>query len=385
MRWEEIRLEEDRNVLDVYPRRNIAIVRGKGNKVYDAEGREYIDCATGVGVAALGYGNERVAEAIHEQYMKLCSCYGIFYNDRRAELAKKLVSLAPGMRRAFFCNSGSESIEAAIKFARASTGRKKIVCAMRGFHGKTMGALSATWDTEYRNPFLPLVDGFVHVPFNNPGKLEEAVDNGTAAVLLEIIQGEGGVRAADPGFLAAAGKACGEHGCLLIIDEVQTFARTGQLFAYENLVSPDIVCIAKALGGGMPIGAVLCNGKINIPKKSHTSTFGGNPIACAAALATLEVMESGRLVGKAGELGTYILQKLTAMQSPLVKEVRGRGLMIGIELHEKAGPYVQEMMAKGLIVLLAGNFVVRLLPPLTITREDADRVLEIIREVLHAA
>jgi len=370
--------------LAVYPRRDIVLVRGRGARLFDENGREYIDCAANVGVSNIGHGNQTVARAVHDQYLTLGNCYSMFYSPVRAHLAQKLASLAPGnLNRVFFCNSGAEANEAAIKFARSSTGRQEIIAAMRGFHGKTMGALAATWGPEYQKPFAPMLPGLKHVPYNNLAKLEAALGDNTAAVLLEVVQGEGGVRIGDKGYFQKVREVCDAQGVLLIIDEVQTgFGRTGTLFACEQFVEPDMLCLAKSLAGGIPMGAVLCNDRINVPVKSHTSTFGGNPTACAAALASMEVIEKEGLVEKSRARGKYFLQELGRIESNKIREIRGLGLMLGIELKEKAGPYVQQLMEKGIIVLLAGATVIRLLPPLVITREEIDRVVAALKDTL---
>ena len=370
--------------LPVYPRRDIVLVRGNGARLFDENDREYIDCAANVGVSNIGHGNEIVARAVHDQYLTLGNCYSMFYSPVRARLAEKLASLAPGnLNRVFFCNSGAEANEAAIKFARTSTGRPEIIAAMRGFHGKTMGALAATWGPEYQKPFAPMLPGLKHVPYNNLAKLETAVGDNTAAILLEVVQGEGGVRIGDKEYFQKVREICDARGVLLIIDEVQTgFGRTGTLFACEQFVEPDMLCLAKSLAGGIPMGAVICNDRITVPVKSHTSTFGGNPMACAAALASLDVIQTEGLVEKSRTLGEYFLTKLHELDSSKIREVRGLGLMLGIELKEKAGPYVQKLMEKGVIVLLAGATVIRLLPPLVITKEEIDKVVAALRDVL---
>ncbi len=375
---------EDRYELPLYPRREVVLVRGKGARLYDDQGREYIDCASNVGVSNIGHGQEEVAKAIYEQYLTLGNCYGIFYNPVRARLAEKLVALSPPrLKRVFFCNSGAEAVEGAFKFSRASTGKSEIIAAMRGFHGKTLGALAATWGEEYQKPFMPMMPGLKHVPFNNFQKLSDAIAGETAAVILEPIQGEGGVRVGDKAYFRQVRELCDQKGILLILDEVQTgFGRTGTLFACEQFVEPDILCVAKSLAGGIPMGAVLCSDAVNVPTKSHTSTFGGNPLACAAALASLEVIEREKLPEKARILGEYFLEGLRTIRSERIREVRGLGLMLGIELKEKVGPYVQRLMERGIIVLLAGATVIRLLPPLVITREEIDRVLYALKEVL---
>jgi len=375
---------EDLYELPVYPRRDVVLVRGKGARLYDDRGREYIDCASNVGVSNIGHGHEEVAKAIYDQYVTLANCYGMFYNPVRARLAERLVALSPPrLKRVFFCNSGAEAVEGGLKFARASTGRGEIIAAMRGFHGKTLGALAATWGEEYQKPFMPMMPGLKHVPYNNFQKLSDAVSDETAAVILELVQGEGGVRVGDKAYFQQVRELCDQKKVLLILDEVQTgFGRTGSLFACEQFVEPDILCVAKSLAGGVPMGAVLCSEAVKVPVKSHTSTFGGNPLACAAALASLEIIVRDRLPEKAGVLGEYFLRGLRAINTQKVREVRGLGLMIGIELKEKAGPYVEQLMERGVIVLLAGATVIRLLPPLVISREEIDVALSALREVL---
>jgi acetylornithine/LysW-gamma-L-lysine aminotransferase len=375
---------EQTHELAVYPRRDIVLVRGKGARLYDEKGNEYIDCAANVGVSNIGHGNEAVAKAVNAQYLELGNCYSMFYNPVRARLAEKLIAIAPGrLNKVFFCNSGAEAIEAALKFARASTGKKEIIACMRGFHGKTMGALAATWGPEYQKPFAPMLPGLKHVPYNNIAKLEAALGDDTAAVLLEPVQGEGGVRVGRKQYFEEVRDLCDANNVLLIMDEVQTgFGRTGTLFACEQFAVPDILCLAKAIAGGLPMGAVLCSEKIKVPVKSHTSTFGGNPTTCAAALASLNVIETEGLVENAKILGEYFLGELRQIESKKVREVRGLGLMIGIELKEKAGPYVQKLMEQGVIALLAGATVIRLLPPLVISKKEIDTVVSALKDIL---
>jgi acetylornithine/LysW-gamma-L-lysine aminotransferase len=372
----------------LYAKHPIALVRGQGAKLWDSQGREYIDCMAGHGVANLGHAHPAVAEAIAAQARTLITCPETFYNDRRAELMEKLTGLVPGLDRVFFCNSGAEAIEAALKFARLSTGRTGIVAAMRGFHGRTMGALSATWNKNYRQPFEPLVPGFTHVPYNNIAALQAAVDANTAAVLLEAVQGEGGVYPADPAYLQAARQLCDEQGTLLIIDEIQTgFGRTGRLFAIEHYgLHPDLLCVAKSIAGGLPMGATLIGPRVqNLGPGLHGSTFGGNPLACAAALAALKVIEQEDLPAQAAEKGAYLKTRLCEIQSPAVREVRGLGLLVGIELKQKVAPLLQAMEARGVLALPAGMTVIRLLPPLVISMEDLDQVTGVIAAVLDAS
>lgn len=377
---------ERRFTSGVYPKRDVAIVRGRGARVWDAAGREHIDCVGGHGVANLGHCHPAVTEAIARQAQMLITCPEVFYNDRRAEFLARLVERLPeGLERVFLCNSGAEGVEAAIKFARLSTGRPGIVATMRGFHGRTLGALSATWERKYRRPFEPLVPGFTHAPFDNLEAMEKAVGDETAAVLVEIVQGEGGVRPGSRAYFQGLRRLCDERGALLIVDEVQTgFGRTGRWFAcqHHGLV-PDLMCLGKAIAGGVPMGAVAIGPRVaELPTGSHGSTFGGNPLACAAALAALDAYEREGLVERSAELGAYLLDRLRALDSPLVREVRGLGLMLGIELKRRVTPVLQALMARGVLALPAGSTVLRLLPPLVIKREELETVAEAIGEVL---
>lgn len=377
---------EDRHGMGVYPKRELVIVEGKGAVVKDLQGNQYIDCAAGHGVASLGHGNEAVIRAVTAQMERLITCGGTFYNDTRSRLMETLVDIAPeGLTRVFLCNSGTEAVEAAIKFARFSTRKPEFVCVMRGFHGRTMGALSATFNPKYREDFLPLVPGFRFVPFNNIAKLKEAIDEKTAGIILEPVQGEGGVHIGKPDYFRQVRALCDERDILLIIDEVQTgFCRTGRMFGCRHFgIQPDIMCVAKAMAGGLPIGAVLCSEGIAVPKGKHGSTFGGNPVVCAAALAAIDFMKQHNLAEQAAEKGRYLLDKLNKIESPKIREVRGLGLMVGIELKERVTPYIRDLMNKGVLVLPAGTTVLRLLPPLTISYNQLDIVVEKIQEVFH--
>lgn len=374
---------ERRYAFEVFPKRDLSIVRGEGATLYDESGRAYIDCVAGVGVASVGHANPDVARAIGEQAGTLITCPGIFYNDVRARLLEKLVSVTPpSVSRAFLCNSGTEANEAAIKLAMHATGRRGFVCAMRGFHGRTMGALSATH--KHRNAFEPLLDRFVFVPFNNADKLRDAVTEDTAAVIVEIVQGEGGVRLGDAAYFAAAREVCDAHGALLVVDEVQTgFCRTGRFFACEHHgVEPDILCLAKAMAGGVPMGAVLVGDKVQAEVGMHGSTFGGNPLACAAALATIAVMEREGLAEQARAKGERFAGALRGRTSPKVRDVRQIGLMIGVELKERARPHIEALMTRGVLALPAGPTVIRLLPPLVIENDALDEVATRLHEVL---
>jgi len=377
---------EDAHTSGLYTKRGIVLVRGDGAMVFDSEGRAYIDCVGGQGTANLGHGNAAVADAVAQQARVLASCTELFYNDRRAELYELLAGILPAsLDRFFLCNSGTEAVEGGLKFARAATKRTGIVATMRGFHGKTMGALSATWGPEYRDLFGPLVPGFSHVPFNKPEALDAAITGETAAFIFELVQGEGGVRPATSEFAREAARLCAERGALLIVDEVQTgFARTGTLFAVEQYaIAPDILCLAKSIAGGMPMGAIAFSRKVgDLAKRSHSTTFGGNPLACAAAIAAIGEIRRLDLARNARERGTQLMDGLRAIRSDRIREVRGLGLLVGVELKENASTALHALQEEGVLALGAGPTVVRYLPPLVITADEIERVLAASRKAL---
>lgn len=364
----------------LYQKRELCIVHGKDALVWDLEGREYIDCVGGQGSANLGHGNVAVAEALGAQARILATCTELFYNDRRAEAYEALRRhLPPELDRLFLCNSGTEAVEGALKLAFLATKRRGVVATMRGFHGKTLGALSATWGPEYRELFGPLLAGFSHVPFNRTEALDAAITEETAAFILELVQGEGGVRPAEPGFVREAARLCRERGALLIVDEVQTgFCRTGTMFAIERYaVLPDLLCLAKSIAGGVPMGAIAFSRALGeLPKRAHSTTFGGNPLACAAAVAAIGEMDRLGLAQNAEARGRQLLEGLAGIGSPKVREVRGLGLLVGLELKENAGPTIRRLQAEGVLALGAGPTVVRYLPPLVITEPQVARVVE---------
>ncbi len=385
MNTQEILEIETKHTSGTYAKQPLVIVRGMGASLFDADGVEYLDCASGHGVANLGHANPKVAEAIYKQASTLITLFESFPNDKRAELMKKITSLVDGLDRVFLCNSGTESVEAAFKFARISTGRKNIVAAMRAFHGRTYGSLSATFNKKYREGFEPLVPGFCHVAYNNIEALDKAVDEGTAAVILEVVQGEGGVYPANAEYIQAARQICDERGALLIVDEIQTgFGRTGKMFAIQHFgVTPDLLTCAKSIAGGVPMGAVLIGHKVkNLTPGVHGSTFGGNPLACAAAIAALSVIEEEDLPRQAEVKGAYLMDKLQKIESPNIREVRGKGLMIGIEMKQKVAPYIKALQEKKIIALNAGMTVIRLLPPLVISYQQIDHLVDVLTEVL---
>jgi len=379
---------EDRHTSGLYSRQPLALVRGSGAWVWDAEGKAYLDCAGGHGVANVGHAHPVVVKAIAEQAGRLAACPNGFYNDQRALLQAELIRIAPpGLDRVFLCNSGTEAVEAALKFARLATDRNAFVAAMRGFHGRTWGALSATWNKAYRQPFEPLLPGFAFVPYNRAESMDHAVTDETAAVILEVVQGEGGVIPGDGDYLRGVQALCRERGALFIVDEVQTgFGRTGRMFASEHHgLEPDLLCLAKAMAGGLPMGAVLIGRRVGVlPARTHGTTFGGNPLACAAALATIGCLEAEGLPQRAARLGDRLLAGLRAVQrtSPLVREVRGLGLMAGVELKVPSGPALAALASRGVLALTAGANVMRFLPPLVIEESEIDLVVKQVYEVL---
>lgn len=380
---------EQRYTSGCYPKREIAIVRGEGARLWDDTGREYIDCVSGHGVAIVGHSNPAVVEALCNQARTLITCPEIFYNDVRAQLLERLVSIAPpGLERAFLVNSGAEAVEGALKFARLSTGRPGIVATMRSFHGRTMGALSTTWEPAYREPFEPLLPGVSHVPYGNLEALQEALTKESAALILEVVQGEGGINVGDADYLQGARELCDAVGALLIVDEVQTgFGRTGRMFACEHHdLRPDLMAVAKGIAGGVPMGAVLISERVqNLRPGVHGSTFGGNPLACAAALAAIDYMLEHDLPGQAQRKGAWALERLRAIDARIIREVRGMGLMIGIELRRRATPYLKALMDEGVLALPAGSTVLRLLPPLVISDDELATACDAVERVLTQA
>lgn len=371
----------------VYPKRDLTIVKGKGAKVWDEEGREYFDCVAGIAVAVLGHANPIIVEALTKQAETLITCPGIFHNDKRAQLLEKLVEVTPAsLTRGYLSNSGAEAVEAALKFARLATGRTQVISTMRGFHGRTMGALSLTGNPKYQKPFKPLVPDTMQVPYNKLEKLEAAISDQTAAIVIEVIQGEGGVRPADQAYIDGVKALCKENGALLIIDEIQTgFGRTGKFFACEHYdLEPDIMCLAKALGGGLPIGATMISEAVaeKLHPGAHGTTFGGNPLVCAVSLAVINAIQEQDLTAHAAEMGAYAQHKINAAEIEMVREVRGKGMIIGIELKQKVYPTLVELQQRGVLCVPAGVTTLRLVPPLVMTKDELDSVLDIIISVL---
>lgn len=369
-----------------YKRWELEIVEGKGTKVIDANGTEYLDFVSGIAVCNLGHCHPAVVEAVQAQLQKLWHVSNLFENSLQEEVASLLVANSDG-QRVFFCNSGAEANEAAIKLARKHTGKSRILTFHQSFHGRTFATMTATGQEKIHSGFGPLLPTFSYLPFNDAAALEQAMDHEVAAVMVEAVQGEGGVTPAQTEFLQAAEKLCKQYGALLIIDEVQTgIGRTGKAFAYQHYgISPDIITVAKGLGNGIPVGALIGKEELadTFSAGTHGTTFGGNMIAMSAAKAVLENVMQPEFLESVTEKEAYFMELLQDVTSlPVVKEVRGKGLMIGIECNTEAAPFITELQKKGLLVLVAGPNVVRLLPPLTVTKEELETAASAIKEVL---
>ncbi|WP_447599909.1 acetylornithine transaminase [Nitrospira sp. Nam80] len=392
MLTEELRRQADLYLMNTYQRQPISIARGRGSRVYDLEGREYIDFVGGIAVNILGHGHPDLIVALQKQMMHLIHASNLYFTEPQVLLAQMLVdhSFAD---KVFFCNSGAEANEAAIKLARRyahekyGPGRYEIITMKNSFHGRTMATLTATGQEKVQKGFEPLLPGFAYVPFNDMTALEGAVSEKTAAVLLEPIQAEGGVHVADQAYLKGVRDLCRQRDILLVFDEVQTgMGRTGTLFAYEQMqVEPDIMTLAKGLGGGVPIGACLAKQDVArafVPG-SHASTFGGNPLACAAGLAVLRVLLEGKVLDQAKRIGDYLRKGLDECKERhhLVKEVRGLGLLQGMELDIDARTVVADCLARGLLINCTSDRVLRVVPPLIITERDVDRLLDGLSQV----
>jgi predicted acetylornithine/succinylornithine family transaminase len=390
--FEEIQARESRHVLQTYRRQPIAFVRGKGSRLYDVEGREYLDLVSGIGVASLGHAHPGLAAAIADQASTLLHTSNLYFHPFQAEAAERLTALA-GMPRAFFCNSGTEAVEACLKFARRywftqGAPRAAFVAVSNGFSGRTFGALSVTHDEHYRTPFAPLLGPTTFVDFDKPESLAAAVTDRTAAIIAEPFQGEGGVRPMPPAFAAAIRDVTRRTGALYIADEVQSgLGRTGHPFHFQALgLEPDLVSVGKALGAGVPAAAALVSDRVaqTISPGDHGTTYGGNLLACRAAAFFLAQLTDNGLLAHIREAGAHLERRLRtlALQHPSIVEVRGAGLMWGLQLASDAAPVIDGARQRGLLVNRTQGTVVRMLPPLNVDVADLDRAIEILDEVL---
>jgi acetylornithine/LysW-gamma-L-lysine aminotransferase len=382
-------MSEDQYMGNLYQRFPVTIEKGKGAHVWDIKGKEYIDCMGGYGVAIVGHQNERVVKAIKDQVDKIITVHSSLYNKTREEFLKTLISLAPkGLSQVHLNNSGAEAVEAAIKFARKFTGKKGMVAMKGSYHGKSLGALSLTFNPKYKKAFEPLVEKVSFASYGDIESLREAIDDDTAFVILEPIQGESGIVVAPDGFLQEVRKLCDEKGILLIFDEIQAgLGRTGRLWACEHWNTvPDIMCLAKGIAGGVPMGATLVRPDIlaAISKGEHSSTFGGNPLSCAAGIAALKAITEDGLIKNSEKMGKIFIEGLEKLKEnhPIIREVRGKGLMIGVELKFEVKDVLMNLIEKGVLMLYSGRNILRILPPLVITEEDITKVLQTMDIVL---
>ena len=393
MKEKEIMALADENIMNTYKRFPIVLVKGSGVKVWDVNGKEYLDFVAGIAVCNLGHSHPQVIAVVKEQLENLTHVSNLYYTEPQAQLARLLVenSFAD---KVFFCNSGAEANEAAIKLARKyahenmGLDKFELITMKDSFHGRTMATITATGQEKFQFGFTPLLEGFTYVPFNDLQALEARISNKTCGIMVEPIQGEGGVNIPDDNYLAEVREICDRHGILLIVDEVQTgMGRTGKLFAYEHSgIKPDIMTLAKALGNGFPIGAMLATNKIAkafVPG-NHASTFGGSPLAMAAANATVKTMLQEGILEHCREMGDYFLLQLKNLQQKhkIIKEVRGKGLMLAAQLNIESGDIVNECLQRGLLINSAGSKTLRFVPPLIITTRDIDQATKVLDEVM---
>ncbi|MCS4539296.1 MAG: aspartate aminotransferase family protein [Thaumarchaeota archaeon] len=380
---------EDLHGPATYQRFPITAVRGSGAVLWDEQGNEYIDCMGGYGVAIVGHCNPDVVNAIRRQAETLITCHGSLYNDKRGEFLDKLTAASPhGLDAAYLSNSGAEAVEVAIKLAKKFTGKKGMIAMKGGYHGKTSGALSATWSKKYKESFEPLLPNFKHAEYGDLEAVQREVDEDTCAVILEPIQGEGGIIVPPDGYLRGVRELCDKRGLLMIADEIQTgLGRTGKMWACENWnVVPDIMTLAKGLAGGVPIGATLTRSEIlhSFKRGEQTSTFGGNPLACAAGSATLDFIQREKLPDRARLNGEKFLSGLRdiAQRHKLPREARGMGMMLAFEMRVDIQEILMQSLQKGVVFTYSGRNVVRLLPPLVMTSEQIARVLSVLEDVV---
>jgi LysW-gamma-L-lysine/LysW-L-ornithine aminotransferase len=381
--------DEDRYLAALYQRFPVNIAKGKGAKVWDIAGKEYIDCMGGYGVALVGHCNDRVVNALKRQAEILITAHMSMYNNTRLRFMEKIASVAPpSLNKIFFANSGAESVEAALKFARKYSGRHGVIAMNGGYHGKTFGALSVTYSEKYRKSFMPLLDGVKFVPYSDPSMVEEVVDDTIGSVILEPIQGETGIIVPPDDLLPKIREICDRRNLVLIFDEIQSgLGRTGKMWASQNWnTTPDIMCLAKGIAGGIPMGLVLAKQEIMDTMKlgEHSSTFGGSPIACAAGTATIEALTDDKLIDNASKMGVRFKEGLTRLQEKhkIVRQVRGIGMMLGVELRFDVKEILFDGIRHGLLILYSGRNILRLLPPLVMDETTVSRAVDIIDVIL---
>lgn len=381
----QIQTIEEQNEVKLYPKRGIALTKGEGAYVFDTSGKKYLDFMTNLGVNILGYSNPTITQAISKQLEILPSIHQTFYSQARAEFLKEITSILPTeLNQVVFTNSGTESIEAALKLAMAATGKSKFIAASNSYHGRTLGSLSVTGQDKYKEPFLPMLGNVTHVQFNDFEDLKQNLSKDVAAVILEPIQGEAGIIFPDENYFKEVKKVCESQGVLLILDEIQSAIRTGAWFAFEHYgVIPDILCLSKSLSYGIPFGLVVTTPTVGslMPKGGHGSTFAGNPLSCIAATEVIKEIKKNQLLSNASKVGDYFLSKLKELNHPAILSIKGAGLWIGIELKEQTTPYLKKMQDKGLIAASSSSDTIRFLPPINISKKEVNEALSIIKEV----
>ncbi|WNY23661.1 Acetylornithine aminotransferase [Methanimicrococcus hongohii] len=375
--------KDNQYVMPTYGRKPLLFTGGEGCRLIDIFGKEYIDCVAGIAVNATGYSNQKLVNAIKEQAEQLIHISNYYYNIPQANAAEKLVQIT-GLSKVFFCNSGAEANDGAMKLAKLHTKKNSFISTNNAFHGRTIGSLGATANIKYRDPFVPLVKPATFVNYGDASAIEKAVTDDIAGVILEPLQGEGGVNVSNAEYLKEVREICDKKDLVLIFDEVQTgFGRTGKWFCKDHYnVQPDILTMAKAIGGGLPMGAFAACESLSFEKGEHGTTFGGSPLVCAASLAVMETIEEDNLLENAANMGQYFIEKLSKMERNDVVNIRGMGLMIGIELNHECGYFMDAAAEKGVLLNVTAGNVIRLIPPLTISKEEVDRVVEVIDSIV---
>jgi len=378
---------QQKYTVNTYVNRGVTFIKGEGMYLIDENGEKYLDMMSNYGVNIFGHADKKIIKQLEQQLKLITTLHGSFNNDKRAEASELLIKrLGQTYTNVYWCNSGTEANEAALKFAVAATGKKKIITCDHGYHGKTLGALSVTFGDKYRKPFLPLLWQVEFIAHNNPQALEKAIDSNTAAFIVEPIQGEGGIYVPNINYLKKVREICNKHGVILIIDEVQTgMGRTGSLLCSQKSgIEADILTLGKGLAGGIPVGATLINNKVSsvIFKGLHTSTFGGNPLACAGVIATLDKIDD-QLLKHVTEIGAYFLKKLKAIKSPSILDVRGQGLMIGVDVKDDRNGLLKKLQSEKILAIPAGDTVVRFLPPFIVEKKHIDLVINVLKKQLN--
>lgn len=378
---------QQKYTVNTYVNRGVTFIKGEGIYLYDEVGNKYLDIMSNYGVNIFGHADKEIIKQLERQLRLITTLHGSFNNDKRAEASELLIKRSgQTYTNVYWCNSGTEANEAALKFAVAATGKKKVITCDHGYHGKTLGSLSVTSGEKYRKPFLPLLWQVEFIPHDDPHAFEKVIDNNTAAFIVEPIQGEGGIYVPDKNYLKKVRQICDRHGVILIVDEVQTgMGRTGSfLCSQKSGIEADILTLGKGLAGGIPVGATLVNQKIGnaIFKGLHTSTFGGNPLACAGVVATLNKID-GRLLKHVTKMGAYFMKKLKTIKSSSVLAVRGQGLMIGVEVKEDRNGLLKKLQGEKILAIPAGDTIVRFLPPFIVEKKHIDQVIGILKKVLN--